>query len=108
MTTATTAVVGVVLQLHGTSRIDSHFADLPGAPTGTLQLGELDGSGVTVVFDSADAVERAFDELAHLRHAFASADRRLQEDLAWAEHDRVVLTDRGRATVGRTLQLVRS
>lgn len=105
-----TAVVGVVLQLYGTSPIDGHFADVPGSPTGSLQLGSLDGSGVTVVFGCSDVLERTLDELRYLLHGFAQADRRAQEEAAWVEHDlarprpwaddeRPELTDAGLAVV---------
>lgn len=109
MTTASTAVVGVVLQLHRTTPIDSSLDCPPGtSPIGTLVLGPLDGSGVTVVVDDLAALERLGDEVRRLVHAFRDDVRREQEDVAWAEHDRVLLTARGRAAVGPALQLVRS
>jgi hypothetical protein len=111
MTTATLTpdVVGVVLQLSDSSTIDSTFTAHHDAPLGQLVFGRLDDSGVTVVFTSARAVERTLDQLRHLQHAFAGAERAAQEEQAWAEHHHApTLTAAGLAAVSRPLQLVRS
>jgi hypothetical protein len=89
MTTAPSAVLGVVLQLSDTTPISGTFDHLPGLdPVGHLAL-ELDElSGLTLAIRSTVVAERLLDQVRAMHHGFVAVDRRRQEEQAWADRRR--------------------
>lgn len=80
------ASLSTCLVVSESTPIAGHFDDMPGLePIGTLMLDLDEMSGLSITFTSTRAVERMLDQVRQVHHGFLAADRKRQEEQAWAE-----------------------